>query len=138
MNSVYDGARYDLLTASLDWPGDPLRLVAWSGELDFTPADRTVADITTRALAAVVGSSLPITVQSVSANGTAQTNQVVIPAPPVGPPVTFFTMGRKAPAVGNDELILYIDQALGLPFIPNGLDLVVQPDFLQARGWWRP
>ena len=31
-----------------------------------------------------------------------------------------------------------IDEAFELPFVPNGLDLVIQPDWLSARGWFRP
>ena len=77
------------------------------------------------------GSSLPITSQTVAPDGTAQTNQVIIPGVPIGAPITFFTMSDA------DQLILFIDEAVELPFVPNGLDMVVQPDWLEQRGWWK-
>ena len=49
----------------------------------------------------------------------------------IGDPITFFTMSDGL------DLVLYIDEALDLPFIPNGLDMVVQPDWLDQRGWWK-
>jgi len=137
MNNIYNVARVDLLTGSFSWPGIDARLVAWSSAQDFDELDETVADISARA-GQIVGYSDPITVQSVSPNGTAQTNQVLIPISAVGPPVTWFTMVKHAPVQADAQLVLYIDEAEGLPFDHRGLDIVVQPDWLQQRGWWRP
>jgi hypothetical protein len=58
---------------------------------------------------------------------------VLLPAVPVGPLVTWFTMTKA-----GTDLILYIDDAEGLPFTPNGLDVPVTPDWLSNRGWFRP
>jgi hypothetical protein len=30
---------------------------------------------------------------------------------------------------------LFIDDAEGLPFTPNGLDVLIEPDWLLERGW---
>lgn len=98
----------------------------------FVPTDTSIYDITARGDTVLVKTSLPITVKTVSADGTAQTNGVVVPEVPIGPNITHFTLHE---AFGN--LILFIDEALNLPFTPNGLDLVVQPDWLEQRGWFR-
>jgi hypothetical protein len=64
-----------------------------------------------------------------------QTNHVVIPGVPVGPMVSHFTMCRRNATPNLSELLLYVDDAEGLPIAPNGLDLVVTPDWLLNRGW---
>ena len=81
---------------------------------------------------------MPVTGQAVAPDGTAQTNPVVIPDVGVGPTVTWFTFSRQERHARAVQLILYIDEAEGLPFEANALDIVVQPDWLLARGWWRP
>jgi hypothetical protein len=136
-NSIYDQARYQLLTAALDWRSVPLVMSAWSGTPLFEPTDQTIADILLHGFTEL-SYSMPITGQKVSTDGTAQTDPVVIPGVLIGPDVTWFTFARKNVTHELSELILFIDQAEGLPFEPNSLDIVVQPDWLQGRGWWRP
>jgi hypothetical protein len=131
VNGIYDQARYQLLTAQLDWRAVPLVLSAWGGTPLFDPTDETVADIIAHGFTEI-GTSMPITHQTVSTDGTAQTDPVLIPAVPIGPSVTWFTFAAAS------QLILFIDDADELPFVPNGLDLIVQPDWLAGRGWWRP
>jgi len=130
-NQPYDSARYRFVTAGLNWLTTDLRLTVWGGAPVFVPTDTMVSDLTVRGVP-LLGASQPITVKSVTANGTAQTNAVVIPNVPIGPDVTHFTMGDT-----TGRLILFIDQALDLPFTPNGLDMVIQPDWLEQRGWFR-
>jgi len=60
---------------------------------------------------------------------------VVIPGVVIGQPVTHFTLVDDQGA--EDVLLYYIDEAIDLPFDPNGLDMVIQPDWLSARGWFR-
>ena len=132
MNNIYDVARVRLLTADLDWPAIDARLVAWTSPPDYVPTDQTPADIVARG-GILLATSEEITAQTVSIDGTAQTDQVVIRNDTVGPPVTWFTMIEEP-----DKLILYIDDAAELPFDHRGLDIVVQPDWLENRGWWRP
>jgi len=135
MNQPFNIARYRMLTAGLDWINSDLRLAAWGGVPLFIEADDSITDIQGRGYV-LLGDSLPITVKNVSADGTAQTNQAVIPEVPVGTAVTWFTLYKKVGLA--DELILYVDEAYELPFEPNGLDMVVQPDWFQNRGWFRP
>jgi hypothetical protein len=137
MNTIYDSARYKLLTGTFDWTAADLMLTAWSGALEFHPEDDTIEEVSAHG-PVERGSSMPITVQTVALNGTAQTNGVVIPSVAVGAPISFFTMSDRKPTHGLSELILFIDEAVDLPFIPNGLDMVIQPDWLAQRGWWRP
>lgn len=137
LNNIYDTARYKVMLALQDWTKVDLMLTAWSGTPTFVPTHTYVSDVD--AVSGVIerGSSLPITSATVAPDGTAQTNQVIIPAVPIGLPLTFFTMSIRKPTHSLSELILYIDEADGLPFYPNGLDVTIQPDWLQRRGWWR-
>lgn len=131
MNQPYNIARRRFVTAGFDWLTTDLRLTAWGGMPTFIPTETMVSDFTVRG-ALLLGVSQPITSKTVAADGTAQTNQVLIPNVPVGPDVTHFTLSEL-----TGQLILFIDQALNLPFTPNGLDIVVQPDWLEQRGWFR-
>ena len=135
MNTVYDKARVLWATAGLNWPATDLVLVAWAGASDFVKTDVRVSDIVTRGVATLLGYSQTITSKTVAADGALQTNDVVIPAVPVGPPVTHFTMCRRNATPNLSELLFYVDDAEGLPFTPNGLDLVVTPDWVLNRGW---
>lgn len=135
MNRPYNIARFRMLNDGLDWTLSDLRLTAWGGVPSYNPVDDAPSDIVGRGYTPL-GVSLPVTQKTVSADGTAQTNQAVIPAVPIGPPVTWFTM-HKVVGLGS-ELILFVDDAVELPFDPNGLDMVVQPDWFDNRGWFRP
>jgi hypothetical protein len=137
MNSIFNISRYNLLVGNFDWIGADIRLVAFSGTPVFIETDSTVSQFKARG-AVESGWSLAITSKTAAADGTAQTNQVVIPAVPVGPDITHFLMVKRDPAVqDNSELILFIDDAFELPFTPNGADLIAQPDWLAQRGWFR-
>ena len=137
MNAPYDIFRYSLLTALIDWRTENLVLSAWVGTPDYDPEDRTVNDIKLRGNVEA-GYSLPINGTSVTMDGTAQTDQVLIPDVPIGPDVTWFTLARSNATHDLSELVQFVDEAENLPFTPNGLDIVVQPDWIQQRGWFRP
>jgi hypothetical protein len=137
MNDVYDHARYQLLTAQLNWASIPLVLSAWSGTPTFNPAHQTISNIISAGFTER-GHSLAVTQQSVAVDGTAQTNTVIIPGVTVGAPITWFTMAQKNATHTLSMLILYIDEAEGLPFEADGLDMAVTPDWLENKGWWRP
>jgi hypothetical protein len=138
MNSIYDLARVQLLTKQFDWPTMPLVLSVWTGTPTFVATDEHISDIMAHG-ATELGYSMPITQQTVFHNGTAQTNRVIVPAVPIGPMVTWFTMSKKHATVHTEsQPILFIDDAEGLPFDPNGLDMAIEPDWLQSRGWFRP
>ena len=137
-NGVYDYARYLLSTAGLDWRAADLMLTAWSGAPDFVPSDRIVGDIVVRVGAEdKLGDSLPIVDNFVTQDGYNQTSAVIIQGVPVSREVTFFTMSLRHPVPEQADLILFTDTVLGMPFIANGLDIIVLPDWAQARGWFR-
>lgn len=137
MNQIYDVSRRSLLLAQLNWPAANLVLYAFQGVPAFDPTDAIMTDVlaTTPGLA---GTSQPVTGKTVTLDGVAQTDPIVITAVPVGPDITFFVLGVDLGSMGTSRPVLYIDDAFELPFVPNGLDLVVQPDWLSDRGWFRP
>lgn len=135
MNQPYDGARYQMLTSGLDWLGSDIRVAVWGGTPDFVATDQSTADIEGRGHV-MLGISETITLKQVAANGTAQTDEVLIHDVPIGETVSWLTI--LALAGPTDELILFIDEAVELPFDPNGLDLIITPDWLENRGWFRP
>ena len=136
MNAIYDEARRRLATATLDWRSIDLVLVAMRGTAVFNPVDKTVTDVMAHG-AVAAAYSLDITMQEVAPDGYAQTDQVVIPGVTIGAPVTHFTMCQRNVVPELSQVILFIDDAEGLPFTPNGLDMAVTPDWLSHRGWFR-
>jgi hypothetical protein len=138
VSGIYDWARAQLLTANLDWLGVELVVSAWAGTKTFVPTDTTIASVKARG-AVERGYSLPIATTSVSPDGTAKSDPVVIPAIAPGAPILWFTMSELATPHDNCRLLLFIDDVNPvLPFAPNGLDIVLTPDWSAGRGWWRP
>ena len=136
MNNIYANARERAL-ASFNWVDLNLVLMAWHGAYVFDETDLTTADIV--ALGGVLdGVSLPLTNVLARPGGYARTDPALFPLMPVGPEVTFLTLVEDVGIAGQEKNILYMDEALGLPFVPNGLDQIIQPDWLERRGWFRP
>lgn len=135
-NNVYDRARYEFVTGAFNWPTMELVLAAMAGTPDFVPTDMTIDQVLTRGTLNL-GYSLPVTSRTVAADGTTQTNQVLIPDVPVGQDITWFVLAERNATLPLSQLILFIDEAKDLPFVPNGLDVVIQPDWLENRGWFR-
>ena len=137
MNNIYDVARRSLLLAAHNWTTTPLVLFAFSGTPVFDPTDVNMAEVATTN-PGLRGTSMPVLNKTVTIDGTAQTDPIVIPGIVVGPDVTHFVLSRNTGSYVTSMPILFIDEAFELPFVPNGLDLVIQPDWLSARGWFRP
>ena len=137
VSDIYNIARYRLLNGLFNWTTANLVVTAWSGALEFHPEDERIEDLIARG-PVPRGSSMSILSQTVTLDGTAQTSGVIIPAVPVGASISFLTVGEQNTPIETSELILFIDDAVYLPFVPNGLDMVIQPDWLSQRGWWRP
>ena len=135
-NAIYDTARYRFAIANIDWRAADTLLVAWSGVPDFLPGDPTVAAIKARGNTEL-GRSLAITAKTVAAAGNLQTNNVVIPAIAAGPTITWFTMCLAQALADSAVPLLFIDDAENLPFACNGIDVTVQPDWAESRGWGR-
>lgn len=125
-----------MATATFNWPQLSLVLTAWGGIPVFDPTHTTIATIAA-AGPVDLGRSLGIGHQTVAADGSCQSDNVVIPTPPIGQDVTFFTMSELQTDYAASKLLFFIDDAKVLPFTPNGLDLIVTPDWLENRGWFR-
>lgn len=136
-NRIYDLARYHLATGGLDWRAAELWLAAFSGPADFVKTDVSIAAIVARGIVLPQGNSLAVTGKVVLADGVVQTQPVVIPGASTisGETITQFVMAKGAPGSASSEPVLWLDDVYGLPFVANGLDIVVQPDWAQSRGW---
>lgn len=132
MNDIYDTARQRFALGLIDWSIAPLVLLAYSGEPVFYAGDDTIAGIDARGETLRISTSQAVLQQSVSDEGYLQTGTVTFIEVPIGPPITHFIMSLNAGVP-----LLYVDEAHELPFTPNGLDVVVTPDWLDERGWGR-
>jgi hypothetical protein len=137
MNDIYNHTRQRLLTATFDWRALSLALVAWQGTPDFDPTDIKVSAIDTRG-GIRIGWSLAITGNTVTPEGIARSNPILIPTVPIGPDITWFTLVEEKVPRENSVPILFIDTAENLPYTPNSLDVLVNPDWTQNRGVWAP
>lgn len=138
MSGIYDLGRVKLLTAALNWPAANLVVSAWTGAPDFLVTDTKLSTIKARGHTEA-GVSLPVTNPTVAANGTAATDAVVVPGIAVGQVINWLTMAELKSPHDDSELILFLDQTdAPLPFEGNGLDFVLQPDWLSNQGWFRP
>jgi len=137
MNALYDSARQRMLLNDFNWPVLTLGVVAWRGPYTFLETDANVADISANG-GQLVMVGLPLTNQA-AVDGYARSDTAILPNVPASPdPVTFLTLVETAGSVPDAKLIAFLDDAEGLPFVPNGQDQAVQPDWLQMRGWFRP
>ena len=137
-NKPYDVARVRMLTASLDWPETDIILSLWSGTPTFNPKHTVIGhivglggDVTLR------GHSMPTADTTVAGDGTAQSDVMLIKTVPIGPDITWMTLSERWSTTKSSKLLIYIDEAMFLPFRANGLDVVVTPDWLQQKGWFR-
>jgi hypothetical protein len=137
MSNIYDISRVQLMAGLFDWRVADLILVAWDNVPIFNPIMQKITAIKTSGFNEL-GVSLPITGLAIEAAGIAQSDAVVIPGVPVGPNVTWMTLCIRHPTVHDQsQLLLFIDDAVELPYVPNGLDIVVSPDWAYQRGWWK-
>lgn len=134
-NKLYNIARFQMVTATFDWLNYDLALIALRGVPTFVATDNTLTLVLSHG-ATNAGVSLAIVGKAVLPDGTVQTSPVVIPGIIAGADVTHFVMVKKAGVLNNSIPLEFIDDAEGLPFVPNGLDLTIQPDWLAQRGWF--
>lgn len=135
-NGIYDKARLRLLSGLFNWQSMECVVTAWQGPLWFDPTDQTIAHLRMHG-PIDIGYSLPMLGMLATAKGHATSGPAVIPTPPVGG-ISFLTLSEAQTPIEQSELILYIDTGFELPFFSNGLDVIVQPDWLAQRGWFRP
>jgi len=137
-NQLYAHARFQMVNAQFQWPNMLLNVFAFTGPQVFVDTDLTVSDILARAPGTMLGYSDPITGKTTSPGGVMQSDPALIRGIPIGPPVSYLTMCEASVTPEASQLIFYMDEGYELPFVPNGLDIMVHPDWLQMRGWGQP
>lgn len=140
MSAPYAAIRERLLYQSFNWQGAVLELQAWSAG-NFDETHIRTSDLTTAGGVLQSRSGVNFAPPWIVPGGYAASDRMILPGNlfQVGQQISFLTLSDRAG--GNDAdplLVLFIDDAEGLPFIANGIDYVVTPDWLQFRGWWRP
>lgn len=136
MNILYNVARNQFATGSIDWRVFNPVFIAWGGTPDFNPLDTIVSHIKARGNVEL-SRSLPITSKTVTPAGNLQTNNVVLPSVPAGSTVTWFTFCRAGVTADGATPLLFVDDAENLPYDTDGLDVIITPDWVEARGWGR-
>jgi hypothetical protein len=136
-NSVYNITRREFVTATFDWLGEDICLVALSGTPAFVAGHEQLGDIIT-AGAVKRGVSNNALNKSIATDGGCRSDPLVIPSLSIGADITHAVLVKRHPTVENDsQLIMFIDDAWELPYVPNGLDIPFQPDWAQDRSWFR-
>jgi len=137
-NRPYASIRERLLYAAFSWPSAELELQAWAGG-NYNETHTHVSDLVAAGGVPSSKSLDPISCW-VIAGGYAATDSVILPGNGfhVGEVISFLTLSDKGGAALDPALVLFIDDAATLPIVANGLDVVVTPDWLLHRGWWRP
>ena len=122
---LYDMARERMISNRFDWATMAVSVVAWRGPYSFLETNESVADITAGG-GQLVMVGLPLLNQFAMPGGYARSDTAIIPTIPANPDeVTFLTLVEMAGAVDAYPLIAFIDDAVGLPFVPNGQDQAV-------------
>jgi hypothetical protein len=138
LNVPYDHIRERLLYGTFSWPDAQLELCAWADGAYF-PSHIRVSDLVAAGGVQSSVSTLPI-VPTVGPGGYASTGNVVLPGTGfvIGQLISFLTLNDRKDAVDDPKLLLFCADVEGLPFFANGLDVLVAPDWLSSRAWWRP
>lgn len=137
MNAIYNLTKYKMMTGAFDWRTLDLRVFVFTGDPDFNPTDTIVNDILARS-GVLLGVSQAILNPAVLMDGTGKSSDALVPNVLTGEVITWMVLANHAPVENNSQLVAYIDEAENLPFMANGLDVLIKPDWLQNRGWVRP
>lgn len=136
MNNMYAPARTRLLQAGLNWSTIGAKLIAWSGAYTFDETNTVVADLPSGLVQ--LGISQAITGKAANPLGYAQSDPVLLQGLSPGDVVSFFTLVEDNGGVQTSwPLLAFMDTGIDFPMDPNGSDYLIQPDWLQGRGWFR-
>lgn len=137
-NQLYNSARVLRMNGQLNWLSQEFRLFLYAGTPNFVAADATIQAIVTRAVTTKRAVSGAIGGKSVDTEGYVRSDSVVFPLLAPGAQITHMVLAKWDSGGENNSIpIYYIDDAWQLPFLANGLDLPVTPDWTQNRGWFR-
>jgi len=131
-NSLYGKGREAFLSGDISWDGDNIKclLVNTSGGgttyAVAIDSDQFHSDIPS---AAIVATSSNLTNKTVTL-GVADADNVTFPSVPAGAysEIEAIIIYKDTGSSATSPLIAYIDEATGLPVLPNGGDIVVQWD----------
>lgn len=121
-NALYDKGRKGFLDGGVDWSVGVIKVVLCSaGYLRDLAAHEFLSDIPASARVKTSGALTGKT----STDGVADADDVTIPSV-TGSTVTQLVLYKDTGTEGTSRLIGNIDTAMGLPFVPNGTNVVVQ------------
>lgn len=117
-NSYYHSGRTAFATKQIDWVNDTIKAVLIdTAYYTFDVTHDWLSDIAAGARVSTVA----LVGKSMSAEGACDANDALFTAL-TGPSVEAVAIYRDSGAEGTSQLIIYIDTASGLAFLPNGLD----------------
>lgn len=125
MNTRYSYANQQFLSGNLNWLAQTFRvlLINTNAYTVQPTVHRTLADIPA---GAQIATSPALTGMGVT-NGVATAANVTIPTV-TGPVIGAWVIFHDTGVASTSELIAYIDTAIGLPWNPQGLNVVIHWD----------
>ena len=130
MNTLYTSAKQMLLEAQLNWLTDPVYgILLNSAFYTFSPNHSSLADIDSEAF---IRSSNYLTGRT-ALNGAADADDLPFDAIEGGPIVTAMILVKDGGTASSTKLIAYIDQAVNLPYTPDGRNILVVWDNAPSR-----
>lgn len=121
-NALYDLGREAFLKKSIGWDADNIKVAACKSTYTRNLAtDQFLSDITAGAIIA----TSPNLGTKTTAAGVAGAANATIAAVPAGANITQLVIYKDTGSAATSPLIGNIDTATGLPFTPNGSDVVI-------------
>ena len=138
MNRPYAHVREEMLNAVFNWPATDLELQCWTAGV-FDETQMYVSQLVAAGGIPSAKSTAPIHT-FVETGGYASSDGVLLPGASftVGERIVFMTLSDRTGALADPKLVLWVDDAEGFPFVADGLDVLITPDWVLHRGWWRP
>jgi hypothetical protein len=122
MNVLYPSAKQMLLEAQLNWLTDPIYAILLdTGFYTYSPNHTSLADIDGQAF---IRSSTVLTGRS-SLLGAADANDLDFDPVLGGPIIRAMILVKDGGTAAGSKLVAYIDQAVNLPYTPDGRNIVV-------------
>ncbi len=122
VNTLYPSAKQMLLEAQLNWLADPIYAILLdTNYYTYSPNHTSLADIDG---AAFIRSSAVLTGRT-SLLGVADANDLSFDPVLGGPIIRAMILVKDGGIAEESKLVAYIDQAVNLPYTPDGRNIVV-------------
>lgn len=123
--SLYNGSRVRFAKALIDWEAaDVKAILVDTAAYTFNATHEFLTSIPAGAR---VGTAVELEGKVVTADGAADADNLTFPAV-TGPSAEALVLYIDGGTEGTSPLVIFIDQATGLPIVPNTGDIVVQWD----------